>query len=238
MGGDRPTLKKCFEDDDDAFKAFLQELNRNVDELRNYGIFFSFTTDPMLPETKDLTIDSSFNATLSDVPVKILTKRVDWVDDFISDFNKLEYSLFSVMYPSDPVKSRKHLWAFGFTLTGHDELEKEASTNEARSEAMIKLHKSGFKTFASIEPIIDFQRSLEMIVRVLGRCDLYKIGLMSGKKYDKLEVRRFIDSVISITRPINVRVYFKDSILKCAEINRESLPVNCVNRDYSIFKLR
>lgn len=67
--------------------------------------------------------------------------------------------------------------AFGFTLTGHDELEPGASTNAERINAMQKLHEAGFKTWASIEPIIDFGSSLAMILDCLTFCDYFKIGL-------------------------------------------------------------
>ncbi len=66
-------------------------------------------------------------------------------------------------------------------------------------------------------------------------CDLYKIGLESGKKYSKLELIDFVRNVIRLCE-FN-KVYFKDSILKAAGINRADLPENCVGRDYNMFKL-
>jgi DNA repair photolyase len=124
--------------------------------------------------------------------------------------------------------------AIGFTLTGYDELEPNASTNAERIEAMAKLHHAGFKTFASIEPIIDFKSSQNMILISSPFCDLYKIGLESGKTYDRIKLKTFVQETnyfLSVTK-----IYFKDSLLKAAGINRSELPANCVDRDYNIFK--
>ena len=106
-------------------------------------------------------------------------------------------------------------------------------TNSEIIEAMEKLHNEGFKTFASIEPVIDFRSSWEMIALTHEFCDLYKIGLMSGKSYDKLDLNVFIEI---INRFIANNIYFKDYLLKASGINRDELPANCVNRDYNIFK--
>lgn len=219
LGGDKPTLKKCFKDEKHALEVFEKELKSNLSELQEKGLFFSFTTDPMLKETMDLTIKGAFIATHYGTPVKVLTKRADWVDYFLSSFNHGNRWL-------------KHI-AFGFTLTGQDELEPGASTNAERIEAMKKLHDAGFKTFASIEPVIDFESSYKMIRQTVGFCDLYKIGLESGKKYDQLDLDEFICNTIA---DIEAYIYFKDSLLKAAGIERSELPANCVTKDYNIFK--
>ncbi len=220
LGGDKPTLKKCFKDEIDAREIFTREVNKNIDNLKEYGLFFSFTTDPCLKETFELTAFAVNYCMMLDIPVKILTKQ------FISDF-----TLFNWVH-LDNQENYKKLIAIGHTLTGHDELEKNADTNKRRIESMKTLHNSGFKTFASIEPIIDFNSSLQMIIQSLEYCDLYKIGLESGKKYNKKELLEFIKNVNSFER----KVYWKDGLLKSANIEISDLPINCVNRDYNIFK--
>lgn len=219
MGGDKPTLKKCFKDEAEALKVFEKELKANLQELQKHGLFFSFTTDPMLPETKDLTINAIHLCCGNGVPVKILTKR--------TDFSLLEF-------PTMVLHCSKFI-AFGFTLTGHDELEQGASTNAERIDAMKKLHDAGFKTFASIEPIIDLDSSWAMICNTSNFCDLYKIGLESGKKYDRNELQKFAKAVIDQLHFYGAKIYFKDSILKQAEIERSELYGNCVERDYNLF---
>ena len=50
-----PHLKKCFRNEEHALRTFVDEAAKNLAELQEHGIFFSFTTDPMLPETIGLT---------------------------------------------------------------------------------------------------------------------------------------------------------------------------------------
>ena len=74
MGGDVPVLKKCFKDEKHALEVFEKELMKNLSELQEHGLFFSFTTDPMLPETVDLTIRAIGACQRNMIPVKVLTK--------------------------------------------------------------------------------------------------------------------------------------------------------------------
>ncbi len=217
LGGSEATLKKCFKDESHALDIFEKELTANITELREHGLFFSFTTDPMLKKTWLLTMNAMNICHVNDVPVKILTKCAWWVDRFIQARGR---------HPKDSRPNQ--LTAFGFTLTGHDELEQGASTNAERVEAMSKLNEAGFKTFASIEPIIDIESSSKMIFITREFCDLYKVGLESGRKYDWRELRELIQTCAGIKK----RFYFKDSFIKQAKISREDLPENCVPRHY------
>jgi hypothetical protein len=104
---------------------------------------------------------------------------------------------------------------------------------------MRKLHEAGFKTWASIEPIIDIEASDDMIFLSHEFCDLYKIGLTSGKQYNKYGVQNFIRHICKQLKwHSTAKIYFKDSLLKQAGINRSELPDNCVNRDYNLFKYK
>ncbi|QIK58835.1 hypothetical protein G7050_02850 [Dysgonomonas sp. HDW5A] len=219
LGGDTPKLKSCFKSEAHALEVFVKEAKQNITELQRHGLFFSFTTDPMLKETLGLTNGATGFCTHNQIPVKILTKCTEWVDEFLSDGNIASSYL------------RKY-YAFGFTLTGHDELEPNASTNAERINAMKKLYDAGFKTFASIEPIVDIESSAKMIKETYGYCDLYKIGLMSGQKYAWQNLRSLM---LMCYRHIEAKFYFKDSFLKQAGIERSNLPNNCVNRDYNLF---
>lgn len=220
MGGSVPTLKKCFKDENDAFNIFQKEMMQNIDSLRDHGLFFTFTSDPMLPETISLTWRSVVQCVLNGIPVKILTKRADFID---SEELGLEYF------------TMKSMVSFGFTLTGHDEMEPGASPNYERIDAMRKLHDTGFKTFASIEPIIYFESSLEMIRQTVGICDLWKIGLESGKKYSIPEMYNFVKQVNDITAGTG-KVYLKDSITNILKLDRFMFPANFVSRDYNLFQ--
>jgi DNA repair photolyase len=208
MGAPIPTLKKCF-DGHSPYGVFIRELHERIEPLRRHGLFFSFTTDPLLPETQDLTNAAVLYAVNQGVPCKILTKRAD----------------FKVLDSFEPFK---HLIAYGFTLTGMDELERNASTNTERIERMADLHRKGFKTFASIEPIINLDESGEMIRRTLGFCDLYKIGLLTGhKQYTPEDVAHFVVNINDMVLNHNfdhcedVKVYWKDSVLEFLKMDKE-----------------
>jgi DNA repair photolyase len=215
LGGDVPTLKKSLKNFATALKIFKTELFIKQNEIRKHGLFFNFVSDPCLKETYSLNNVAWFYCDQLSIPVKVLTKQTWWVNDFITEFDGDISNI-----------------SFGFTLTGHDELEPGAATNAQRIEAMKKLHNVGFKTWASIEPIIDIIKSILMIARTKDYCDLFKIGLQAGKKYDKKELINMINWCIDIIGNSG-KLYFKDSLLKQAGINRADLPSNCVTRNFN-----
>ncbi len=232
LGPGKPELRSCFKSDDDVLKKFEKELIARRDELiADGGVFFSFITDPCLPETFSLTRKCALAAMVNEVPVTILTKMARWAYDRSYLLDLLEYG------------ARCGLLCVGFTLTGHDEMEPNADTNEARISAMKYLHDKGVKTFASIEPIIDFDTSLKMIERTIDFCDLYRIGLRSGVKsdyYDPTKLALFIGQVEGLidVKHSDTKVYWKESV-------RQRISFDCsdfwthghfVNSDYNIFK--
>ena len=75
---DKPQLKKCFKDKEHALEVFVRELNANMEALKASGLFFTFTSDPMLPETIDLTTEAVCITLAYGIPVQILTKRADF----------------------------------------------------------------------------------------------------------------------------------------------------------------
>lgn len=219
LGGDYPTLKKSLYDEDSAIYFLEDDIDDNLGELQEHGFLLNFVSDPFLPETMELNIRAILLAQSYDVPVRTLTKQAEWVDEFLV--------LDSI---------NKNLIACGFSLTGHDELELGAASNIERIQAMKKLKNAGFKTFASIEPIIGFPSSLKMIRETIGSCDLYLIGLQRFKKYPKDVIKKFIFDVRDIVKPHkNVKVYFKDSINEIYPI-RDIEHSQLVGRDYNIFK--
>jgi DNA repair photolyase len=224
-----PKLKKHFRDEDHALTIFAKELKANLPELQKHGLFFSFTTDPMLEETIDLTLFAVEKCIENSVPVKILTKKADTTEFcFLGGVVGVGLKQKLFQRHADQI-------SIGFTLTGHDELEPNASTNSERIDAMRQLHAAGFKTFASIEPIIDFEASAIIMEDARPFCDLYKIGLESGRKYDKSELIRFVKHCLCTASYLGSKLYFKDSLLKRAGISRSELPNSCIASNYNIF---
>lgn len=206
MGGNRPQLKKCFLDERHAFHVFQKEAEKNMEVLKKTGIFFSFSTDPLLPECQKLTWYATEIATVSGIPVKILTKCTDF-------FCKWE------AYLKNLPEKQKTIISFGFTLTGRDDQEPNAPSNQKRINTMRMINGWGFNTFASIEPIIDFDSSYKMIEQTKDFCSWYGIGLMTknGKVYDPTEAADFYSRVTEIV-PDSNSLYWKESFKKLLQI--------------------
>lgn len=210
LGGTDVQLKKCFANEDDALMKFKNECDKYIDYLRVVGIFFSFSTDPMLKETSTLTMKAAMIAINLDIPVMILTKCAD----VPLSVNLLINSI---------CMEKRHLISFGFTLTGRDDMEPGASPNEERIDAMRRLKELGFNTWASIEPIIDFDSSLSIILKAIPWCGHLKIGLRSGVKkdyYNDKDLRNFVYCVNEILKNEEINnnrmhtVYWKESVRK------------------------
>ena len=222
-----PRLKKCFKDEYDALAVFQGELVMNLEALKKGGILFSFTTDPMLPKTYIWTLEAAGIALDYGVPVQILTNCTEWLYDPDT----------RLMFDSIPWKDKHHLVAFGFTLTGFDEKEPGASLTDERIETMRELHDLGFKTFASIEPIITPTMSRRMIEATREFCDLYKVGLISGNGkdfYNEKHLTLFYKWLLT-RDPGYFKIYLKDSFLSYFNVPRENLCGNFVTSEYNIF---
>ena len=86
---------------------------------------------------------------------------------------------------------------------------------------MRKLHNAGIATWASIEPIIDPQKSLAMVKQSIDCCDHFKIGVLSCKKsYTPDHIRQFVGMVNNL----NPRsIYWKNSLLDFIHATRNQM---------------
>lgn len=222
-----PKLKKCFKDVNHAISIFEKELLANLEYVRKTGIFFSFTTDPMIPgKTLDLTLHAAEIALKNGVPIQILTKCADWWDT--DSWIEKAKSIFNAYV--DKV-------AIGFTLTGRDDLEPGASSNSERINTMNLCFLMGFHTFASIEPIVDLESSKKVMEEALPYCELFKVGLMSnGAKPDKTELKMMVDKWNNRLDKLGKKVYWKQSVEKYLGDDFIFNLDSCVNADYNIFR--
>lgn len=219
LGGSSVKLKTCFKSEADAVEVFFNELFGGTGgivrpEILQKGIFFTFTTDPGLPETFHLFAAVIGEAVKLHVPIDFLTKMTDWVD---SEIGK---DLLSIP------EAKKYL-SIGFTLTGRDDLEPGAAPNEGRVAALRRLHDEGFTLFSSIEPVISCDRSLAMVKETVGVVDLFKVGLESHRKYDKATVSKFVEDLAAL--PEKPWIYLKDSIIDLIGRERGSYGENFVD---------
>ena len=208
LGKTEVTLKKCFKDEDHAFDVFCQEVQDNADLLRKTGVFFSFTTDPMIAETRRLTLNAVALLCNHGIKSSILTKDAYFIGN-LDARNKLKCL-------------DKSLVQFGFTLTARDDMEPNASTNHERIVTMRWLHYMGFKTFASIEPVIDWIHAGMAVTFSLDCCDHYKIGLRSGvgkNYYDLIQsgmyIRYLTEQIVKDGRTVYLKKSTRALMRRC-----------------------
>jgi hypothetical protein len=131
------------------------------------------------------------------------------------------------------MKPKMNLFAFGFSWTGHDEIEIGAGTNEDRIDKLIKIKSLGFKTFLSFEPVIDYDSTFYVIEKSYKYCDFMRIGLLNGptrdRNIDLVELQNFFDRVSNLVK--DVPIYWGDSIVSYLKIDRQNMPSNCVTEE-------
>lgn len=203
LGGNEVRLKKCFKNELHAANILLQETDKWIEPCSKYGIFLSFTTDPMIDETQELTCSAILTAILKDIPVWVLTKSSRFI------------------YNTDTMRTlglidldKRLSIHIGFTLTGHDEMEPRASTNDNRIMAMRRMSFMGFSTFASIEPVITWEAAERVVRESVLWCDHYKLGLRSGVKkdyYDIAESGAAIERIVRTVETFGKTIYLKES---------------------------
>lgn len=182
---------------DDVIRADIKKIG--ADRLRkDGGVFFSFKCDPLEESNMLHTVLAVRWFRFNYIPVTLLTKSVGWLEDANWDSMLRDY---------------KDGLTIGFTLTGMDEMEPNAPTNAERIEAMKTL--LGINTFVSLEPVISFDASMEMIRLSLPYTYEYRIGLQSPYKkdrYDIEELKKFINAVTDLQLDHFIYIIWKDSI--------------------------
>ena len=234
LGGTEVNLKKTLKDPDTAFAIFEREVARHIDECRKHGIFFSFTCDPLIMETRCLTLRAIYHCVENGIPVWLLTKDAtfsydpDWMSAVCEEFTP----------------EQKAMTHFGFTLTGRDDMEPGASTNDGRILAMSRVKQAGFKTWASIEPVIDWDSADKVVIGSLDYCDHYKIGLRSGVKRDYYNPQESTERIFRLVYTITSNdrtVYLKESVRRmlretCSDEMYQALLRETVSMDLNPIK--
>ena len=252
LGGDKPTLKAGVVSEEHAYHLAMAEILENREQIiRDGGLFVTFTSDPCIPETRELCFHIAADAIDHGVPVMMLTKNAafyqfDSLEHMIKEGPKMQLSdderkmmvqegmLFMTWLGDLRTERVKQNVAFGWTLTGHDELEPNAHSNAYRLQTMRRMSQDGFKTWASIEPVITFNASLRMIEQALeAGCRHFKIGLMTERTrvcrkgfslgghdfapYDRAECCQFVEYVMELTGHYGATVYWKQSFVDYLE---------------------
>jgi len=220
LGQDAPVLKKGVVNDEHAYHLAMAEIIEHRDEIiRDGGLFMTFTSDPMTDVCRDLFLKIAIGSVQYKIPVVVLTKATKFwnSDDY---FNLCAISKFGF-------QSKRYV-CFGWTLTGHDELEPNASPNTERIATMKRMSDEGYYTWASIEPVIDFPAALDMVYQAVNAgCQHFKIGLLTNNTrlvrkdfafgehhFDAYKVNdclHFVEDVMRMTSG-KATVYWKQSV--------------------------
>lgn len=222
LGGNTPQLKSGIVNKEHAYHLAMTEIYANYEEIiRDGGLFMTFTSDPCAKETRDIFFNIALESARDlGIPVMLLTKSADFVNFWMyADITS------GLLCRCRMVKPRL---SFGWTLTGHDELEPNASPNYKRINAMRLVSANGFKTWASIEPVITFPAALDMVYQAVNAgCQHFKIGLLTNNTrlvrkdfafgehhFDAYKVNdclHFVEDVMRMTAG-KATVYWKQSV--------------------------
>lgn len=255
LGGGVPVLKEHIVSEEHAYHVAMAEILEHREEIiRDGGLFMTFTSDPLIKENRDLMLSIANDAIQIDIPVTMLTKDVtffdldpeEWKSLGLDDRENWRRNLFFyhsgsgklnfIPNPHFNSSIKQHL-TFGFTLTGHDELEPNASPNKDRIKAIRCLTDRNFYTWASIEPVITFDSSFEMIQQALDAgCRHFKVGLMTNNTrvcrngfsygghdfapYKMDECVEFVEYVMALTEG-KATVYWKQSFVDFLEVSKK-----------------
>lgn len=277
LGGDTAQLKSGVVNDDHTYHLAMAEIIEHREEIiRDGGLFMTFTSDPCAEETRDLFFRIASESMHHRIPVTLLTKSAGFFCSTMKGFADKYKSLPDdarrfcygdsvhafLKWLSDEAHSpefmKSHI-AFGWTLTGHDELEPNAAPTADRIVTMKEMANYGMKTWASIEPVIDFPSALDMVYQAVNAgCQHFKIGLLTNntrlvrkdfefgkykfKAYDVLDCMHFIEDVMRLTDG-RATVYWKQSvrdllgtIYTTAAVDELLNYPHSVDKDWNMFK--
>lgn len=240
LGGNTAQLKTGVVNEDHAYHLAMAEIIEHREEIiKDGGLFMTFTSDPCAQETFRLFCRISESAREIGIPVTMLTKAELMAAHIFLDSTIPSHYLAGAK-PKDRAiddylnhcYKKASLLAIGFTLTGHDELEPNASPNAERIKEINFLTQhfppsKGCHVWASIEPVIDFDSSYKMITDALrAGCKHFKIGLLTNntnvvrkdfsfdehhfEAYRRDEAMQFVGYVMEMTQGL-ATVYWKQS---------------------------
>jgi DNA repair photolyase len=206
-------------------ETLIREIKRSAKKFENSEkqVFLSFLTDPYSHFNNDTKLTRRVLLILLEhnIPVSILSKGGK-----------------NLLQDLDVFKMFGKNMQIGGSLTftsNEDSLkwEKNGALPKDRFETLEILHDNGIRTWASMEPVIYTDQSLEIMEITSNYVDAYKIGKLNHfkKHEDKFDWTKFLEDSVSIMRKNNKEFYIKKDLL---EFKTESLFLheNETNMDY------
>jgi DNA repair photolyase len=181
---------------------FLKRLDRDAAKLRGaYGqtppqVLLSFTTDPYHPGDTALTREVLIMLHEHGFPFTTLTKGGTRALRDLDLFDSKADSFACTLTCLDEAFSRK--W------------EPQAALPADRLKALWEFHQAGIFTWVSLEPVLDTERTLEIIRATAHMVDLYKVGRANYLPQTKtLDWQRFTQQAVEVLREVGAAHYIK-----------------------------
>jgi len=187
-------------------KALLKELAASFKKFRfsEKQVFLSFLTDPYSHFNNDTKLTRRVLEMLleNSIPVSILSKGGN-----------------NILQDLDIIKAFGKNIQVGGSLTFTNETdslkwEKNSSMPTERFETLKTLHENGIRTWASMEPVIYPEQSLEIMELTSGYVDGYKIGKLNHfpRHEEKFDWAKFLNDSISVMRKNDKTFYIKNDL--------------------------
>lgn len=191
-------------------KTLMKEIEASCKKYRNSDkqVFLSFLTDPYSHFNKETKLTRRVLEVLLkyNIPVSILSKGGS---NMIEDLD-----IFKEFGSNIQIGA-----SLTFTST-EDSLkwEKGAAVPDERFSVLEYIHNEGIRTWASMEPVIFPEQSLEIMEITKGYVDGYKIGKLNHfkKHEDKFDWTKFLNDAISVMRKNNNLFYIKNDLFEYA----------------------
>ncbi|HUS50082.1 MAG TPA: radical SAM protein, partial [Candidatus Paceibacterota bacterium] len=188
-------------------RNIIKEFKEDCKKLKNFDsqVLFCFISDPYNIKEKDLMITREcLNIALENkIPISILTKSN------------------LVLRDLDIIKNFGRNIKIGTTLTFNNKKdslswEPEASLPDDRIEILKICMENNIKTWASFEPVIIPDQSIDMILKSLPYVDVYKIGKLNNfQGLDKnIDWVDFLEKSVEILRENKKPFYVKKDLRK------------------------
>ena len=167
-------------------------------------VFLSFLTDPYSHFNNDTKLTRRVLEMLLEnrIPVSILSKGGN-----------------NVLQDLDIIKQFGPNIQVGGSLTFTDEKdslkwEKNSTLPTERFETLKTLHENGVRTWASMEPVIYPEQSLEIMELTAGYVDAYKIGKLNHfpRHEEKFDWTKFLNDSIAVMRKHDKLFYIKNDL--------------------------
>jgi DNA repair photolyase len=192
-------------------ESLLKEIKRSAKKFANSEkqVFLSFLTDPYSHFNNDTKLTRRVLLILLEhnIPVSILSKGGK---NLLQDLDV--FKMFG-----------KNIQIGGsLTFTNNEDSlkwEKNGALPKERFETLKIMYDNGIRTWASMEPVIYPNQSLEIMEITSSYVDAYKIGKLNHfkKHEEKFDWTKFLSDSVSIMRKYNKEFYIKKDLLSFKE---------------------